>query len=100
MEEVYFWAKYKDEKIETNSVLEDKIENLTMESSMLEGYLEIDSKRGVIYFHGKDGITLLRICHLPKSIPNPSKSGMLDITHMYGCNWKEEEKKEEKNARR
>jgi len=67
-----------------------------------EGQLEIDSERGVIYFHSKFGITLLRICSLPKPIPKPIKlSGssrknpnpkledfqLLDITFGYGVSW-------------
>lgn len=34
------------------------------------GQLEIDHGRGVIYFHHPDGHTLLRICNIPKPIPN------------------------------
>jgi len=58
-----------------------------------QGILEIDEDRGVIYFHLSNGkiieklgvVTILRICRLPKPIPNDR---MLDITHMIGCNWK------------
>jgi hypothetical protein len=64
----------------------------------IEGELEIDQERGVIYFHSfNSGTTLLRICQLPKPIPDPRwiitngsvlKTGsMLDITHMYGADW-------------
>ena len=57
------------------------------------GVLEVDHKRGVIYFHADDpyvaerfgAATLLRICHLP-TIP---KGRPLDITHMVGCDWRE-----------
>ena len=44
-----------------------------------EGQLEIDSDRGVIYFHNNNGCTLLRICGLPTPIPSGPKS-LLDIT--------------------
>ena len=50
----------------------------------IDGQLEIDTQRGVIYFHSNDGITVLRICSLPKPIPAGEQ---LDITHMVGCNW-------------
>ncbi len=64
----------------------------------IDGQLEIDQERGVIYFHSAiTGTTLLRICSLPKPIPDPrwiiedgevQKIGhMLDITHMYGADW-------------
>ena len=52
-------------------------------STTIEGQLEIDSERGVIYFHYK-GITRLRICSLPRPIP---LDAMLDITHMRGTSW-------------
>lgn len=59
----------------------------------IKGELEIDHKRGVIYFHTLDentvttfgGVTILRICNLPKPIPRKS---LLDITHMRGQSWK------------
>lgn len=63
----------------------------------IKGELEIDQERGVIYFHcGKRGIerfnqpTVLRICRLPVPIPKPDAgfAGLLDTTHMMGCNWK------------
>jgi len=59
----------------------------------IEGILEIDQDRGVIYFHSNEhGHTPLRICSLPKPIPDPSNFGIgLDITHMIGCNWKNED---------
>jgi hypothetical protein len=64
----------------------------------IDGQLEIDSERGVIYFHnGSTGVTDLRICNLPIPIPDPrwiirngvvEKEGSpLDITHMYGASW-------------
>ena len=50
----------------------------------IEGQLEIDSARGVIYFHSKKtGHTVLRIGNLPTPIP----STMLDIVHLYSTNW-------------
>lgn len=59
---------------------------------LIEGKLEIDQQRGVIYFHSKiTGHSALRICSLPKPIPDPSKYGdMLDISHMVGCSWRKE----------
>jgi hypothetical protein len=55
----------------------------------IRGELEIDQDRGVIYFHSlEQGITALRICNLPKPIPDPRINGMLDITHMHGATWK------------
>ena len=56
-----------------------------MKNTKVNGQLEIDHRRGVIYFHSDKGLTLLRICQLPTPIPTEE----LDITHMYGCNWKE-----------
>jgi hypothetical protein len=54
------------------------------------GLLEIDPERGVIYFHDESkGITLLRICSLPKPIPIP-EIYTLDVTHMVGANWNDE----------
>ncbi|KKQ07935.1 MAG: hypothetical protein US20_C0026G0003 [Candidatus Pacebacteria bacterium GW2011_GWF1_36_5] len=55
----------------------------------IDGVLEIDQERGVIYFHSiQTGHSPLRICSLPTPIPNPSEySKALDITHMHGCSW-------------
>ena len=48
----------------------------------LEGELEIDHERGVIYFHNKaNGSSTLRICRLGKI---PENIQHIDITHMYG----------------
>jgi len=67
-----------------------------METIKIEGQLEIDSKRGVIYFHANDaglaqhGWTVLRICRLPIPIPNPISGGlvrMIDISHMFGTSY-------------
>jgi len=63
----------------------------------IDGQLEIDQDRGVIYFHSfNTGITALRICQLPTPIPDPrwiitngeaSKEGkQLDIIHLFGVN--------------
>jgi hypothetical protein len=57
-------------------------------TTKIQGELEIDRDRGVIYFHTSDkevaerygGVTVLRICNLPKPIP----VGVIDITHMVG----------------
>lgn len=58
------------------------------------GTLEIDERRGVIYFHDADGVTVLRICRLPAPIPDPYDNNgdtLLDITHMIGTSWKGKE---------
>jgi hypothetical protein len=57
----------------------------------LPGELEICHKRGVIYFHTTDeeiakkygSVTILRICQLPKPIPEC----VIDITHMIGVDY-------------
>jgi len=54
----------------------------------IKGELEVDSARGVVYFHSEHGYTALRICHLPIPIPNPKPGEPLDITHLIGCNWR------------
>ena len=61
-----------------------------MSTSKIEGQLEIDHQRGVIYFHAKKtGSTLLRICSLPKPIPQDRH---LDVTARDAiCNWKNTE---------
>ena len=64
-------------------------------STVLNGQLEIDHNRGVIYFHLTDPedvkkygtVTVLRICSLPKPIPE-IKGNSLDISHMFGTDWK------------
>lgn len=56
----------------------------------IPGILEIDSKRGVIYFHNANtGMSALRICRLPVPIPDPTVTigNMLDITHGHGVSW-------------
>lgn len=71
-----------------------------------KGVLEIDTDRGVIYFHDEDsGACVLRVCRLPTPIPvakeakvplvrtgvKPWKDSvlprMLDINHLHGCDW-------------
>ncbi len=48
----------------------------------IEGVLEVDHLRGVIYFHSNvDGSTKLRICNLS---PISDTFDLLDITHMVG----------------
>jgi hypothetical protein len=49
--------------------------------------LEIDHDRGVIYVHHPDGFTAIRICSLPRPIPEPKFGDMIDITHMHGASW-------------
>lgn len=66
-----------------------------MAVTKLNGFLEIDHDRGVIYFHLLDQEqamkrmvqTPLRICQLPTPIPQIQERG-LDIVHMVGCDWK------------
>jgi hypothetical protein len=66
--------------------------------TLIKGELEIDEERGVIYFHANKGQsrlpTPLRICRLPKPIPNVKSDEFegLDITHMHGVNWRSKEK--------
>lgn len=43
-----------------------------MTTTKIQGELEIDHERGVIYFHNDEGYTTLRICQLPKPIPGPN----------------------------
>lgn len=60
-------------------------------NSTIQGQLEIDHERGVIYFHANEPewigahrlVTVLRICRLGKI---PEEHGMIDITHMVGIN--------------
>lgn len=65
----------------------------------IKGTLEIDTARGVIYFHNEQDRTLLRVCRLPRPIPamkliEDIHGGItlylnfLDVTHMHGCSWK------------
>lgn len=50
-----------------------------------DAQLEIDHDRGVIYVHCKrTGRTLLRICSLPKPVPELGDFGTIDLTHMKG----------------
>lgn len=52
----------------------------------IQGVLEIDYERGVIYFHDNEtGITRLRICRLP--IPIPEFVETIDITHSFGATY-------------
>lgn len=56
-----------------------------------EGELEIDSSRGVIYFHDtKTGRTLLRICSLPKPVPEIDDKTSIDITYGHGVSYTKE----------
>lgn len=65
-----------------------------MNNTYIDGQLEIDHKRGVIYFHASNKkwinkfriLTVLRICQLP--VPIPKVNGrMLDINFMHGVDW-------------
>ncbi len=62
-----------------------------METTKIDGQLEIDHDRGVIYFHSNLGHTVLRICNLPTPIPKDKVRRLdlsgLDITHFKGTNW-------------
>jgi hypothetical protein len=49
--------------------------------TILNAEIEIDHVRGVIYVHAK-GRTVLRICGLPKPIPDLGELGTIDLTHM------------------
>jgi len=63
-----------------------------MSTRTIKGELEIDSERGVIYFHTNDEaevekcgtVSILRICRLPTPIPDDQQ---LDITMGHGVNW-------------
>lgn len=56
-------------------------------TTRIDGQLQIDHERGVIYFHSATtGWTVLRICSLPTPIPDVTER-QLDITHMYGVDW-------------
>ena len=62
-----------------------------MHTTKIEGQLEIDHDRGVIYFHAKTGGTTIRISQLPKPIPQDDKLKplQLDITaNGEACSWK------------
>lgn len=64
----------------------------------VEGILEIDTNRGVLYFHSKEtGHTVLRVCQLDKDqlagVVRQLDRGMsIDITPMFGVSysWQEE----------
>lgn len=59
-----------------------------MSTTIHEAQLEIDGARGVIYVHcKKTGRTLLRICSLPKPIPDLGEMGCIDLTHMLGVQY-------------
>ena len=62
-----------------------------MERTVIEGQLEIDHERGVIWFNSEQGACVLRICRLPRPIPTIESVNitgrMLDVTHMHGCDW-------------
>ena len=48
----------------------------------IEGQLEVDPARGVLYFHSaENGISLLRICGLKKELLGYHHSTQLDISH-------------------
>lgn len=47
----------------------------------VKGMLEVDTDRGTIYFHTEDGITFLRIGHLPTPI---LVDQMIDVVYVKG----------------
>lgn len=47
----------------------------------INGYLEVDIKRGVIWFNSDQGKCVLRVCRLGE-IPHDFEH--IDITHMHG----------------
>jgi hypothetical protein len=60
-----------------------------MPTTVIQGSLEIDHERGVIYFHtdplqDAENVTLLRICSLPVPIPQGQQ---LDLTWGHACTW-------------
>lgn len=55
-----------------------------MATMKFRGELEIDARRGVIYFHSENGDTLLRIGGLPTPVPEPTGSNLLDIFYNGG----------------
>ena len=58
-------------------------------TTRIQGELEIDNDRGVIYFHSQlMGVTIMRICRLPTPIPfKLHKPCLIDITHMVGSSY-------------
>ena len=57
-------------------------------TQMIEGVLELDLERGVLYFHSSEGRTVLRVCRLPKVNEPPVA---IDITHMRGVSYERKE---------
>lgn len=52
---------------------------------IIQGELEIDQKRGVIYFHSaKTGRTVLRICRVPMQRKEYVREPQMDITYGVG----------------
>ena len=53
--------------------------------------LEWHYRRGVLYIHGPDGRTILRVCCLPSDLSGPDNpsllEGQIDITHMRGASF-------------
>jgi len=59
-----------------------------MDTIKYQGELEIDTHRGVIYFHSNEGITILRICRVPMPTTFiPKRGDVVDITLGVGVNW-------------
>ena len=44
------------------------------------GEIEIDLRRGVVYFHSATGLTLLRVCGLDIPKDYDPQNGLIDIT--------------------
>lgn len=52
----------------------------------VDGQLEIDTDRGVIYFHSTaTGRTIMRICRVPYLKNFDPQLDFIDITHMVGA---------------
>jgi hypothetical protein len=92
------FEKAKVEDTETIEITEAEVKsnleklNLKYEEEngkiLVPGVLEINYKRGVIYFHStENGLTVLRICQLPVLKEVPSKLDQLDVTHMHSATW-------------
>jgi hypothetical protein len=54
----------------------------------VDGQLEIDTDKGIIYFHaaktGRTGRTIMRICRVPYLSNFNPQLDVIDITHMVG----------------
>ena len=76
-----------------NFSLENDVSKETATRTVIDGQLEIDHLRGVIYFHCSDpaiaekwnGVTLLRVCGLPTPLPERA----MDVSFRDSmCDWR------------